>query len=550
MSVGVTSLHIKSRCVMSDEVLYAHMDEAIKLGLEEIATPSGKVDGMILLVGSGPSVANQLETIKQMQAAGSPVVAIKDAHDWLIENGIQPDYAIAIDPQEHRWNCFRLQSERTVYMIASQCHPAMFEHLKDRAVKIWHPYIANGQKHPPKKMVIGGGSTSGLRAISLFYVLGWRHFCLFGFDSSLNGDKLRVNGDAVKPGDQISEIKLEQDGQVYFSTAAMALQAEQFQSYYQMIPDAVFYAFGDGLLQAVMRQRQKQFETLAQVQPITTTGTVSFIHSGDSSMASYRYRVASPAKQNRWKINNYQAETLIFSKPLASELMAMASHLQAGGRLVVDICDDHLEWVHYQEAIRLAHLLTCPTEEMKAKLVKFEKPVYVIPDPYEYDQVAPHCSGTRLLWFGHSVNLDSLQRIWPAIEEYEPRVVSNAKGAVPWTRHGMVDEFADADIVIIPATAAYKSANRAVEATRNGCFVVAEIHPSLTRFPGVWVGDIREGIEWAKLNPKIANKWILEAQKFVTANFSPQICGKAWRQTIKLLTTLDAAKKNGLVGSA
>jgi hypothetical protein len=52
-------------------------------------------------------------------------------------------------------------------------------------------------------MLIGGGTTSGLRAISLFYVLGWRHFALFGFDSCLTGDMLRINGSGLKEGEPL-----------------------------------------------------------------------------------------------------------------------------------------------------------------------------------------------------------------------------------------------------------------------------------------------------------------------------------------------------------
>lgn len=58
-------------------------------------------------------------------------------------------------------------------------------------------------------MLIGGGTTSGLRAISLFYVLGYRQFELFGFDSCNDGELLRVNGDGLKDGDKLIEVKID-----------------------------------------------------------------------------------------------------------------------------------------------------------------------------------------------------------------------------------------------------------------------------------------------------------------------------------------------------
>ena len=109
----------------------------------------------------------------------------------------------------------------------------------------------------------------------------------------------------------------------------------------------------------------------------------------------------------------------------------------------------------------------------------------------------------------------------------------------------MPGEFAQADIVILPATVGYKSPNRAIEAVRQGCFVVAEPHPSLEGFPGIWVGDIKEGIEWARQNPKSANELTLKAQAW-TENFAPALVASAWSRLIRELScTLGAGASSG-----
>jgi hypothetical protein len=56
--------------------------------------------------------------------------------------------------------------------------------------------------------------------------------------------------------------------------------------------------------------------------------------------------------------------------------------------------------------------------------------------------------------------------------------------------------------VVIPATAPYKSANRAIEAIRQGCFVVAEPHPALEGFP-IYIGNIKHAIRQRKPNSPI-----------------------------------------------
>lgn len=524
---------------MSDDVLFDHMDSAVRRGYPEVKQAELPHDGMVALVASGPSVASQLEKIKEMRQAGVKIVAIKDAHDWLIENGVIPDFALAIDPQEHRWNCFQRKHKDVCYAIASQCHPKVFDHLESMNVLLWHPYITLNQTRPAGKIVIGGGTTSGLRAMSLFYVLGFRHFALFGYDSCLNGKKLRVNGSGVNDGEPITEIRIKPDGETFYCNPAMALQAEQFQDYFQYMPDASFYCFGGGLISAIIAERTRIVKHLQEIaqEPKQNNDRISFIHWMNDTAASYRYRAQIPAKALGASVNDFTAGTLIFTKPQADEVIKMAEALARGAKVIVDICDDHLDWPHYKEAIRIATLVTCPTKEMAKRIKKLEREAVVIPDPYEFPLENPHVKGVSLLWFGNRTNRHTLQRIMVDIKQYPLRVVGDFEGAIPWSSKTMLAEFSRADIVIIPATDTYKSANRAVEAIRQGCYVVAEPHPSLENFPGIWIGNIKKGIKWTKNNLPQANKKLLEAQKYVTERFSPQTCADMWKKAIQSLTT-------------
>jgi uncharacterized Rossmann fold enzyme len=538
-------LKITGKCVAEDETLFANMDAAIARGYPQVKEAQPAQSGAILLVASAPSVKGQLELIKKMKAAGSPIVAIKGAHDWLIDNGVIPDYALAIDPQEHRIAFYKPQPN-VHYMIASQCHPAMFDNLDGCQVTLWHPYVKRGQDRPKNCMLIGGGTTSGLRAISLFYVLGYRQFELFGFDSCNDGEVLRVNGEGLKDGDKLIEVKIDLQGETFYCNTAMALQAEHFQTYYDYLPDATFNGHGYGLIQAIIKKREQNIMELGGIIDVKAdlNNRTSFIHWGNKNAASWRYRAKIPTGD--WAtLNDLTADTLIFAKPQASELMDMARAKARGAWVVVDFCDDHFDWMHYQEALRLADAVTCSTTEMAKRIKELGRDATVIPDPYEFPEMPPHCNGVNLLWFGHHVNRDSLQRILPDLKGYPLRVVSNFDGAIPWSKETMLEEFARADIVVIPTTASYKSANRAIEAIRQGCFVVAEPHPALEGFP-IYIGNIKEGIEWTK--QQNMNKLILEAQNFVRERFTPQILIDKWKTATKRPTTLDADKRNGTVG--
>lgn len=169
--------------------------------------------------------------------------------------------------------------------------------------------------------------------------------------------------------------------------------------------------------------------------------------------------------------------------------------------------------------------------------------VAVVPDPYEFPLKEPHCNGVKLLWFGHGANYPSLERILPELSDYPLRVVSNRPDTIQWSMDIMPSEFARADIVIIPATAEYKSPNRALEAVRQGCFVVAEPHPSLDEIPGIWIGNIKEGIEWARQNPQLARERTYQAQVY-SEHFAPERVGNAWRSLLKALDSISAAGEN------
>lgn len=513
---------IKSHCVADDETLYANINYALMLSLPVLGQHFPH-DITAIFVGSGPSVSNHLNEIRTHQESGLPIVAIKDAHDWLIENGITPDYAVAVDPQEHRFDCFTLKNSKTKYFIASQCHANMFSHLEGAQVYLWHLYVRKDQAVPPHGTpLIAGGTTTGLRAITLFYTLGFRNIELYGFDSCLKDGKLRMNGTEPRPEDKISEIVV--NDEYFYCNPGMAAQASEFQNFYQTMPDLTISSHGAGLITAIIKARQK-------MKPLS----ISFIHSGNQDMASYRYRAMLPARElYNASINNMDADVLIFCKPNPSEIPALLTAKEKGKRVIVDFCDDHFDrYSHYAKAAKLADAVTAPTKNM-ADIVKKHTGIYanVIHDPYEMDELTPHCNGDKLLWFGHRSNYYSLDRILRDIAGYPLTVMSNYEGTVPWSLEALKSALTTHDIVLLPATAGYKSPNRALEAIRSGCFVVAEPHPAINDFPGIWIGNIKKGIEWATQNKEQANLKTLEAQSFVTERYSPKTAAYAWSQVI------------------
>jgi hypothetical protein len=510
---------IQSHCIASDDELYANIAANLERKLPVLGQYEAH-DGVAVVVGSGPSVTNFIDDICRHMDNSHKIVALKDAHNWLTSMNLYPDYAVAIDPQQSRAGVF-VPRYGVNYFIASQVHPAMLDHLAGYDVSLFHLYIRKGQTVPPPGTpLIAGGTTTGLRAITLFYTLGFRKFVLYGYDSCLKDGVLRMNGDKPRPGDDtINEIVV--DGRTFYCNPSMTAQASEFQNLFWSMPDIQIESYGDGIITAILEARKKAPKT-----------TVSFIHKWGPGSASYRYRAAIPAEHLGASLNDPSASVLIYAKPDGVDIMEVKKALGDGKRVIADFCDDHFDRKDYRDMLRLADEVTCSTKYMAEKILAFGRDAHVIPEPYEYPEVEPHCNGTKLLWFGHASNFDSTldTRMYP----YSLVTISNHPHATrPWNHETMLMEFPYADIVLMPATAPYKSCNRTVEAVRQGCFVVAEPHPSLEGFPGIWIGDIKEGIEWARQHPQEANARTKIAQAYISATYAPRTLAFAWSRVIQ-----------------
>lgn len=280
---------------------------------------------------------------------------------------------------------------------------------------------------------------------------------------------------------------------------------------------------------------------------------ISFCHYANEKMASYRYRALIPSLEIGAKINNPDAEVMIFSKPIDQDIGHISRAKMLGKTVIADFCDMHFHLDYYRIILRQADAVTCPTQWFADYLSQeYGIEAVVVPDPYEFDELAPHCNDDKLLWFGHAMNVDGLQRVLPQLEGHPLAIVSNLEGATPWSKEAMLSAFSKADMVVMPETAPYKSPNRTIESIRQGCFVVAEPHPSINDIPGIWIGNIKEGIEWAQQNLSEANERTRLAQDYIRNAYSPATQANAWRiaiQKAQSCSTSDVAIfDGGMVG--
>jgi hypothetical protein len=220
-------------------------------------------DGTLVLVGSGWSAPTFIEDIRKERERGRPILAVKGAHDLLCENGIIPDLFVSVEPRDRRGN-LKHKNQHTVYLLASRVSPEVFDHLSDCKVMIWHSWGHESEIEAVReqsKFAIGGGSTSGLRAIAVGYLFfGFRNFVLYGYDSCNAPDGTTKRFDGSQTG--ITKPVIVGEGEhsrTFICNYAMAAQAEDFQKVtYGLFQDIHIEAKGDGLIAAILEDRKRR----------------------------------------------------------------------------------------------------------------------------------------------------------------------------------------------------------------------------------------------------------------------------------------------------
>jgi len=148
------------------------------------------VETEIALIGGGPSIETELDKIQDMHDRGIKLIAMNGSYDWLLDHGMRPAAMVMVDARE--WNARFVERYEAPcrYLIASQCHPAVFDALEGRDVTVWHvcndvaelDILSQHYGGPENFVYVWGGSTVMLRSIGLFSALGFTRMHVFGLD--------------------------------------------------------------------------------------------------------------------------------------------------------------------------------------------------------------------------------------------------------------------------------------------------------------------------------------------------------------------------------
>lgn len=289
---------------------------------------------------------------------------------------------------------------------------------------------------------------------------------------------------------------------------------------------------------------------------------VNFIIITDETVASFRFHNVIPAQElsflgHQSFITEYPldgCDVYVFSKHLNyGDHWYMKALKSEGKKTVFHCCDNHFNLPHgdhYRRMINTADIVTASTQAM-ADIIQSETGVFakVIPDVYEQGERSA-CfkpdGKLKVLWFGHPSNLDGLAESMP-LEDID-LVLCTSTSEVPlplvgqkvvlWTPKNLHMALDWCDVVIIPSIVSddrkvVKSHNRLTDSVMSGKFVIATPLPSYEEFKDIYLGDIKEGLDWLKCKDTtdIENR-IAKSQDYIRTKYSPDVIGKRWAEVL------------------
>jgi len=197
----------------------------------------------------GPSLADTWEKIKSFKY----IMTCSGSHKFLLDRDIIPSYHVEVDPRAHKVELQGTPHHDVEYLIASACHPRVFEHLKDYNVTLWHVFSNEEEALrilPRGEWAITGGSSVGLRCMTLARWYGFTNLHIFGMDGSFGSTGKHA---AEHPNQPKGHCLVDYNGVTYETTPAVLLCAKETFHELNQLKDCTAKFYGKGLVQEMAK---------------------------------------------------------------------------------------------------------------------------------------------------------------------------------------------------------------------------------------------------------------------------------------------------------
>lgn len=230
-------------------------DEHIKINISKIKETVGPGPDRfdpIAIVCFGPSLKDTWQELRKFKF----IMTCSGAHKFLVEKGIIPTWHMDLEPREHKIQMLGQPQPSVEYLIASTVHPRYFDQLQGFNVKLWHIY-ANDEVAtrilPKGEWALTGGSSVGLRCMTMARFLGFRELRIFGMDGNIRPDGSHTTDHPNAPGEK-HQVETEYDGKKYVTTSSILYCAKETFKELDQMPDVKAIFYGEGLVQAMAKK--------------------------------------------------------------------------------------------------------------------------------------------------------------------------------------------------------------------------------------------------------------------------------------------------------
>lgn len=259
---GLTALPVMQGVNVTRETILDNVRASCARDLEWF-TGLGPHSRSAVLVCGAPSMLQSLPAIRDHQRRGARIITVNNAWRVLVENGIKPDVHVMLDARPENADFVKDAPASMRFLIASQCHPDVFDALADREVVLWHnafgdssalrEVLAPWWETRPCVLVPGGG-TVGLRALWLCALSGFKTVHLYGMDSSYADDKHHAYAQPLNDGEQVMEVTMA--GKRYRAARWMVRQSAEFRDTWNDLrrEGVTVHVHGRGLIPDIARK--------------------------------------------------------------------------------------------------------------------------------------------------------------------------------------------------------------------------------------------------------------------------------------------------------
>lgn len=237
-------------------VVDAQVEKNVRDGWNHI-TPFDKQEREVIVLAGGPTMAGQIDKIRELRAEKAALVTVNGSYNWALDNGLEPSVQIVLDAREFNNRFTKPITPFTKYLIASQAHPSTLDGLPRDRTWLWHSGLTPANETLIKDLTgqyfpVPGGSTVVLRAIPLLRMMGYWRMHLFGFDSCVMSDG-RHHSYSQPENDKEFVIPVTCGGRTFECTPWMLSQASEFRDLIKFMGNEVELAvYGDGLIAQII----------------------------------------------------------------------------------------------------------------------------------------------------------------------------------------------------------------------------------------------------------------------------------------------------------